>query len=495
MDEAKLMEEALSSVLYENKSYFGAAAVREVFDRVSGEKPYLKGLSISDNFAVTLPAGEPEVIKRNFSFILDAIRELYTTRLELGNAIYVISSALKNYLIELNETGIPLPSWVVPIQLPVKVLGFMYEEEKIDLVCIVYADIVQQIVSSLPPFVPMQELSSITKDFFRKNPELPVISVGPLGRVVVQQPMLKATKENRDMLIEKYSQLMALYLEFLDEKMGPSDAVNLIKRFYDTMSKKYGNLSELGITKSIFKGVFWARVPTGIHGLDELIEGGLPRKSSIILQGPLGSEKAMIATQFMANALLSGNSLLVVLSNTSVDEFRNFLSRFNVDARLMEENKRLCYVDCYSWRIKPLKDYSEEYPVIRVSRDLSSVGVGIQKAIQWLKNTPVKRAYVDLLAPFLKHFEFNSVYEFTQILNARLKDADFTSIFLMESGEAVTNSSSIDEIFDGVMDIRVNVEGDEIKKSLGILAMIDTVFVPKYHPLEVTPGGVLVFPK
>jgi len=495
MDELKLIEEALGRLIYENRSYSSVGAVKEYLEKCSTENKGLSGIEITEAGNVKISPESFPAVKEEFASILELLRQFYASRIELGNATYAVSSAIKNHIVDLNDSGVPLPQWILPIQLPLKGFAFMYEEEKINLVCIVYTDLVQQIVSSLPQSVSVDALSSLTKEFFQKNHSLPEISVGSRRRVVIQQPTIEPTKENRAMLVEKYSQLMASYLEFLDETIGPTEAVNTVKKCYDSVSSKYGSLSELGITKSIFKGVLWARVPTGIMGLDSLIEGGFPKKAAVILQGPVGSEKTMIGTQFIANALLSGNSALVVLSNTSVDEFRNFLSRFNVDARLLEESKKLCYVDCYSWRVKPVADYSEEFPVIRVSRDISSVSVGIQKAVKWLKNTPVKRAYIDMLSPFLKHFDFNTVYEFTQILNARLKESDFTSIFLVESGMKVVDPSSIEEIFDGVVDIRVNIEGDDIKKSIGILTMIDTVFAPRYHPLEITPGGVVVLQK
>ena len=494
MDDAGLMAEALGSIIYENKIYFNVNAVREFLLKRSAEKKVFSEIRVNDNGSVEISPEAAPSVKNEFDFIMESLREFYSGRIELGDAAYTISIAMKKQVVDLNEAGVPLPSWVIPVQLPSKVLGFMYEEEKIDLVCIIYDDLAQQIVSSLPPTIPIDALSSLTREFFKKNPELPIISIGPLRRVVVQQSAMKPIQDNRELLVKKYSQLMAIYLEFLDESIGHSEAMNVIKKCYDSISKKYRNLSELGITKGLFKGVFWARVPTGIKGFDELVEGGLPKKSTVVIQGPLGSEKVMIATQFIANCLLSGNSALVVLSNTSVDEFRNFLSRFNVDARLLEDSKKLCYIDCYSWRVKPVNEYSEDFPIIRVSRDLSSVVVGIRKAMGWMKDTPVKRAYVDLLSPFLKHFDFNSVYEFTQILNARLKEADFTSVFIVEADHA-TDISSIEEVFDGVIDIRVSVEGDMIKKSIGIVTMIDTVFAPMYHPIELTPAGVVVLQK
>jgi KaiC/GvpD/RAD55 family RecA-like ATPase len=121
------------------------------------------------------------------------------------------------------------------------------------------------------------------------------------------------------------------------------------------------------------------------------------------------------------------------------------------------------------------------------------MGIGIQKATKWLSQSPVKRAYLELLSPFLKHFDFDSIYEFTQVLKARLKDEGFTSLFILELGMHDTQVvSSIQEIFDGVIDIKVETAGNEIHRSLVVMHMKDTALKPQYYPINVTAEGVLV---
>ena len=42
------------------------------------------------------------------------------------------------------------------------------------------------------------------------------------------------------------------------------------------------------------------RVKTGVHGLDELMEGGIPRNHAVLLSGQAGSGKTLLGLQFLA---------------------------------------------------------------------------------------------------------------------------------------------------------------------------------------------------
>ena len=45
------------------------------------------------------------------------------------------------------------------------------------------------------------------------------------------------------------------------------------------------------------------RVPTGVNGLDPLIEGGFLRGDLILLAGGIGCGKTIFSTEFICNAL------------------------------------------------------------------------------------------------------------------------------------------------------------------------------------------------
>jgi KaiC/GvpD/RAD55 family RecA-like ATPase len=61
------------------------------------------------------------------------------------------------------------------------------------------------------------------------------------------------------------------------------------------------------------------RVPTGIPGLDPLIEGGLPAEKSYLLTGAAGTGKSIFCMQFLLKGLADGEKAVYV----SVDEKPN----------------------------------------------------------------------------------------------------------------------------------------------------------------------------
>jgi len=491
-NDQKLMEDLLNAVILQNRMYINIPSMQKLIDSKVHNIPSLGYIELSKEGASIDPKNVDSV-RKDFAKVLDFLKEAYEPQMRRDMTIHMIKQELQSNMLEFNQAGITLPEWIVKINLPQKKVDEMDVGERILLGCAIYSDVIQQLISDAKTKIPAKKFMEINKGFFEKNEGLPEISVSPNGLVVCENPRIAVNEESLTNLMNKYSHLLVEYLDLLDAELGAEKAMSLIKECYETLSSKYPGLSELGVTKSLFRGVFWARVPTGVPGLDELTEGGFPKNSAIILQGPIGSEKSMFGTQFIAEALLDENSSLVVLNNTSVDEFRGFLSRFNIDALQYEKKKKLCYVDCYSWRTNPIKDFEEKWPIIRVSRDLSSMGIAIQKASDWLTGSPVKRAYLELLSPFLKHFEFNPVYDFIQVLNARLKESGYTSLYSLELGMHDTEIiSSIQEVFDGIINVNVTTGGTAIQRTLVILHMKDTALRPQYYPINVTSEGVRI---
>ena len=56
------------------------------------------------------------------------------------------------------------------------------------------------------------------------------------------------------------------------------------------------------------------RMPTGIPGLDNMIEGGLPRPSLILLAGDAGAGKTTFCTQFLCKGADLGEHGLYLLT-------------------------------------------------------------------------------------------------------------------------------------------------------------------------------------
>jgi len=88
------------------------------------------------------------------------------------------------------------------------------------------------------------------------------------------------------------------------------------------------------------------RCPTGIHGLDELVEGGFPRGRTVLVSGSCGTGKSTFGVQFLYNGVAMHNEpgVLVTLEQTA-DDLKKDMLRFGFDLEGEERSGNLIIVD------------------------------------------------------------------------------------------------------------------------------------------------------
>jgi circadian clock protein KaiC len=73
------------------------------------------------------------------------------------------------------------------------------------------------------------------------------------------------------------------------------------------------------------------RLSTGISGLDALLGGGVPEGDSLLLAGPSGSGKSILATQFIAEGLRHGEPGIVAVFEEIPAEYAQRAAMFGLD--------------------------------------------------------------------------------------------------------------------------------------------------------------------
>src|SRR5438552_3704005 len=236
-----------------------------------------------------------------------------------------------------------------------------------------------------------------------------------------------------------------------------------------------------------------ARLPSGILGFDEMVQGGLPIGSSVILQGPPGQEKLRFALTFLAEGLKAGASGLVAVSSQSPDAVLDELRKLGVDLDSVTQENRLRIVDWYSWSEETVHDIEDRGIVVRSSIDLTNLGVALSRAIAALAGDGPRRAVIELLSPATSSYEVTQVYAFAQSAKRKFDRHQFTSLILLEkemhSGAQLT---TLHQPFDGVIEIERTRSGDRIIRKIGVLHLKDTAPDPTFRVLEVTDGGLRV---
>src|SRR3989338_4362172 len=88
------------------------------------------------------------------------------------------------------------------------------------------------------------------------------------------------------------------------------------------------------------------RVPTGIVGLDELLEGGFPEGRAILLSGGCGTGKTIFCTQYIHNGAKKYNEPgIYVTLDERPDLIREDMLRFGWDLHEHEEKNLLQIID------------------------------------------------------------------------------------------------------------------------------------------------------
>ncbi len=99
------------------------------------------------------------------------------------------------------------------------------------------------------------------------------------------------------------------------------------------------------------------RVKTGIEGLDELIEGGLPKDRQYLISGSPGSGKTTFGVQFLASGALSGEAGAYVALSESIDTITEDMSRYNLHIEELVKKKKLFFLDL--WPTTRYGEYEE----------------------------------------------------------------------------------------------------------------------------------------
>jgi KaiC/GvpD/RAD55 family RecA-like ATPase len=88
------------------------------------------------------------------------------------------------------------------------------------------------------------------------------------------------------------------------------------------------------------------KCPTGIEGLDELMEGGFPRGRTILIEGDSGTGKSILSAQFIYNGILKYNEpgILIILEQNP-ELYKEDMLAIGFDLSKLEEEGKLIIID------------------------------------------------------------------------------------------------------------------------------------------------------
>ena len=216
----------------------------------------------------------------------------------------------------------------------------------------------------------------------------------------------------------------------------------------------------------------------GVEFLDDLLQGGLPKKSVILIEGTSGIGQSVLLYHFLNDGVRNKEKCIYVFSGRLIEEILDEFDSYKMDVR----DKDLIWIDASNTDQKAIQcDLSELYT-------LSSA---IKNVIEQNEKKEIRLA-MDIISPILMANNPSEVYKFLSSLITELKKNDVTALFVIEDAMHDPQIvASIEQLCDGVIEMKAIEKDLEIETVLKIKKMRNVPPFQRYYKYEVTSDGIM----
>jgi len=225
------------------------------------------------------------------------------------------------------------------------------------------------------------------------------------------------------------------------------------------------------------------KIKTGVAGLDELLNGGIPEYSIVLISGGAGCGKTTMLCQFINKGLENGEICLFITLEETKKEIINDAAQFGWNFERYMQEKKL---------------YLKEYNPFELSGDLSLNS--FEHYIEYVKATRVVIDPISLFATYVSHEGVDSipgeygVRRGLYFVMERLKKANATTLMSTEivgGGESKLSRYGAEEfVADGV--ILMNLFESLNTRKISIRKMRGVKHTLKSFEMEINKNGIAV---
>jgi len=223
------------------------------------------------------------------------------------------------------------------------------------------------------------------------------------------------------------------------------------------------------------------RVKTGIKGLDELIAGGIPQGSSVLLSGGSGTCKTIFSMQYIYNgaSMFQEPGLYVTVESNPKNIMWN-MENFSWDIKKLQQKKLM---SIYRLKISP------------EGAERGEIDAELEVIKAQIKDLGAKRLVVDsttALGVLMKEPSMirHTLFKFVD----GLKDLGCTTVLTAETEGTKTKFSAFG-VEEFVVDSVIALYFTPPHRSIFVRKMRGTPHDKNIHPFEIAADGIKVKPK
>ena len=243
----------------------------------------------------------------------------------------------------------------------------------------------------------------------------------------------------------------------------------------------------MSVPSSLFSGPTLPRTPTGVRGLDHILNGGLPNGRVTVLSGTSGAGKTLLSCEIIERMIQEqgGNVVLTTCEETGDDICRNVESlgwRFNT----YREDGRLTVVDA-----TPALEIESEVG----EYDLSGLAIQIESAV---REKDAKLVCIDSIAGLFQQFANESIVrrELYRICR-RLKELGVIVVLTAERLRDTAQLSRFgveDFLADAVIVLRHSITEERVRRTIQIYKLRGDGHSQGEFPFTITSTGFYIIP-
>ncbi len=245
------------------------------------------------------------------------------------------------------------------------------------------------------------------------------------------------------------------------------------------------------------------RVPFGIEGLDNLIQGGIPARNSVLVCGCPGTGKTILALQYLYHGAKLGEKGLYVTIEENPENLKDQARMFGWDFDKLEQEGLIRFVkipiDTVNTEIFKMigEAFYEMADVKRMIIDSLSI-LSINASMYSLpikSNIQGQEKFIEdgmVPTPLTLNDETK---QFIYIFVSKVSELGATTVFIGDSpekGDFITRDTVSEFVCDGVIVLDVREFGKTIVRTLMVKKMRSTRATLGYHTLDFKDDGIII---
>jgi len=233
-----------------------------------------------------------------------------------------------------------------------------------------------------------------------------------------------------------------------------------------------------------------ARIKSGIPGLDEILEGGLPRNYAYAVVGAPGSGKTVMGAQFLyRGATQYGDNGVYVSLEEPTHSIANTMLRFNWNLFDLESQGKLVMLDASPHQDQPNAELKIRGGSVGTEKfDLDGLLGAVAHA---RKNVAAKRCVIDSLMSISATYPHQGGFRVRLLHFLRaLSELELTTLILTESPTPVIREHGLDSVLtNGTFLLQTFTENDAVNQVLEIPKMRGVKVQRRLMPYKITQSG------